>query len=307
MAWEVESEFGAYTGDCVWAAVHMAAGQLAPARWPLPDYATLNRLTQEAISAGIGVGSEGQANPGQLLEMLTRWGMAYTVPYAYNGYPIAEDILAALVTSARARHKPVILGFTNGQALPGDEVGLHGHAIAVLHDLGGGRFGCGDGDNPVCRAGLLAVYTLAQLVAAAPDSAVIITEVPGSMLAIQETNGQYIEKAGFPPDTVWSCTVPGHQFDVQHAVLDKYRELAPVGGIALPLENLTYIGAPGSDEAVQSFDLWRLHYKGSDTPQVRVIAPVAAGPTYLHAGPATLSDDGNALHLSIPYTLSGQP
>lgn len=175
---EVESEFLGYTGDCVWAAVHMAAHRLAPAAWPVPSATILNRLTSAAIAAGIGVGPRGEADPAQLETMLTRWGMRFTRAAAYTGAPIPQAQLVALLDAALARGQPVLLGFTNGQALAGDEVGLHGHEIAVLHPATAGGYPCGDGDNPRCAAGELVYYPAAMLAAAQADSAYVLEEVP---------------------------------------------------------------------------------------------------------------------------------
>ena len=179
---ETETEFQGYTGDCVWAAVHMGAHRLAPAAWPVPSATILNRLTSEAISAGIGVGPRGEATPGQLKTMLARWGMRYSVGYDYNGVPIAQAWLKNILDTALARGKPVLLGFTNGQALAGDESGLHGHEIVVLHPVTPAGYPCGDGDNPRCQQGELVYYPLAMLEAAQPDSAYILEEVPGEMI-----------------------------------------------------------------------------------------------------------------------------
>lgn len=191
---ETESEFGQYTGDCVWAAVHMAAHRLNPTSWPL-GMTILNRLTSEAIAAGIGVGSRGQATPGQLKTMLSRWGMRYSVGWDYNGQPIPGATLKNILDSATLRGKPVLLGMWNGQALPGDEAGLQGHEIAVLHPDQGWGFACGDGDNPKCAAGELVYYNDVALVAARIDTAYVLEEVP-AMAWTKQANGWGVDAHG---------------------------------------------------------------------------------------------------------------
>ena len=195
---ETESEFiGNYTGNCVWAAVHMGAHRLAPVAWPVPSATILNRLTSEAIAADIGVGPRGEATPGQLKMMLSRWGMRYSIGYDYNGVPIAQAWLKHILDTALARGKPVLLGFTNGQALSGDERGLHGHEIVVLHPVTPAGYPCGDGDNPRCRQGELVYYPLAMLEAAQPDSAYILEEVPGmTVVWTKNADGTAIDSQG---------------------------------------------------------------------------------------------------------------
>lgn len=185
---EVESEFGQYSGDCVWAAVHMAAHRLDPQAWPMPSMPILNRLTSEAIAAGIGVGARGQANPSQLKTMLSRWGMRYSIGWDYNGQAIPAATLRGILDGATARGKPVLLGMWNGQALPGDEHGLQGHEIVVLHPAGPAGYPCGDGDNPKCAQGQMVDYSLNLLTAAQIDTAYVLEEVPG-MAWTKQTDG----------------------------------------------------------------------------------------------------------------------
>ncbi len=251
---ETESEFQGYTGDCVWAAVHMGAHRLAPVAWPVPSRAILNRLTSEAIAANIGVGPRGEATPGQLKTMLSHWGMRYTPAYDYNGETILPAQLAGLLDAALARGKPVLLGFTNGQALTGDEVGLHGHEIVVLHPFDAGKSGypCGDGDNPACRQGELVYYPLGMLEAAAPDSAYILEEVPGMTLEIGQVAGYFESRA----DGSWQCKQTG--FVLSQGMLEQYRNAPAPGSLAgltalgLPLSNILY--QPEGGCAVQVFE-----------------------------------------------------
>jgi hypothetical protein len=249
---ETESEFQGYTGDCVWAAVHMAAHRLAPAEWPVPSAAILNRLTNEAIAAGIGVGPRGEATPGQLKTMLGRWGMRWSLGYDYDGNQIPAARLQAILDAALARGKPVMLGFTNGQALTGDEVGVHGHEIAVLHPPAVQGYPCGDGDNPKCAAGELVYYPLAMLEAAAPDSAYILEEVSGMTLEIAHVASYFTAQA----DGSWQCKENGCV--VGAGMLQTYRTMPALGSLAgltalgLPLSSIVY--QPEGGCAVQVFE-----------------------------------------------------
>lgn len=297
--WEVESEFGQYTGDCVWAAVAMGEHMLSPYKHPLPDYAHLNSLTTAAIDAGIGVGAEGQATPGQLKEMLTRWGMRYSIGHDYDGTTLDATSLQQILIAATGRHRPVLLGFTNGQALPGDEMGLHGHAIAVLHNLGRNVYATGDGDNPLCRQGQLAVYTLSTLEAAAPDSAYVLEEVPGQMLQIQETNGFYTETV---PGQVWHSA---NGWDVQHGVLDFFREVAPITGLALPLENLRTLPEKVAGKGLcyeQRFERFLIRYDPARQYDSPPGAPADSYFGHVEAGSPVLHVNGQTV--ASPYTIS---
>lgn len=321
---ETESEFQGYTGDCVWAAVHMGAHRLAPLAWPVPSAAILDRLTSEAIGAGIGVGARGEATPGQLKTMLERWGMKYSVGYDYNGVTIPTSRLQQLLDGALARGKPVLLGFTNGQALTGDEVGLHGHEIVVLHpfDAGqgpGGKSGypCGDGDNPACRQGKLIYYPLGMLEAAAPDSAYILEEVPGMTLEIGQVAGYFESRA----DGSWQCKQTG--FVLRQGMLEQYRNAPALGSLAgltalgLPLSNIIY--QPEGGCAVQVFERGILAWDPSrklDNPPGVVgdyylvhidnprLNPLLAAAT---AGGRTPADQANALAMkALANALSQQ-
>jgi hypothetical protein len=251
---ETESEFQGYTGDCVWAAVHMGAHRLAPEAWPVPSASILNRLTREAIAAGIGVGQRGEATPGQLKTMLARWGMRYRVGYDYNGSPIGQAQLQRILDGALSRGKPVLLGFTNGQALAGDEHGLHGHEIVVLHPMTAQGYPCGDGDNPRCRDGELVYYPLSMLEAAAPDSAYVLEEVPGMTLQLSDAAvAAYFEGQA---DGSWKCKQTGHT--IAAGMLATYRDIAALGTLAgltalgLPLSDIVY--QPAGECAVQAFE-----------------------------------------------------
>jgi hypothetical protein len=308
---ETESEFQGYTGDCVWAAVHMAAHRLAPGAWPVPSASTLNQLTSEAIAANIGVGPRGETTPGQLKTMLERWGMRYSIGYDYNGVSIPQAQLQAVLDNALARGKPVLLGFTNGQALTGDEVGLHGHEIVVLHPLdagantGAGGYPCGDGDNPRCRQGELVYYPLGMLEAAAPDSAYVLEEVPGMTLEIAQVAGYFESRA----DGSWQCKQTG--FVLSQGMLQQYRNAPAPGSLAgltalgLPLSNILY--QPEGGCAVQVFERGILAWDPSrklDNPPGVVgdyylahidnprLNPLLAAAT---AGERTPADQANAL------------
>jgi hypothetical protein len=256
---QTSSEFGHYTGDCVWKAVQDGAHKRAPRHWP-ETFPLLNSLTTQAIAAGIGVGSEGQATAGQLEHMLGVWGMRYT----------NLGSLSAL-DGALARGASVLIGYSNGQALPGDEPHLFGHENCVLHKVPGGYL-VGDGDNPACYGGQPVFYTLAELEAAQADSFYALEEVPGQMLQISETSDQYVQKPGQPADAVWTCTVAGHQFDVQHGILDYYRLISPILGnpLALPNENLRQVGP---NEYEQRYTLFTAHWKAGNA----YLVPVATG------------------------------
>lgn len=192
---EAMGEFSQFNGDCVWAAVLMGAHTLQPGGWPL-DYALLNALTQQAIAANIGVGPQGQANRAQLEYMLNAWGFAWTSLWA-DSTAIPHDTLGNILLDSLSSGWPVLLGFSNGQALPGDERGLHGHEIAALRfatSKDQQHYACGDGDNPVCiQTGRAVTYTLDNLVAARCNSAyalIAAPTAPGSGVATAAGGGQ---------------------------------------------------------------------------------------------------------------------
>ncbi len=158
------SEFVAgYHGDCgqtaELAALHVRDGT------PL-DAPHLAAIVKRDIQHGWASAS-GSETTHAIADDLALLGVPHTL-YDYPGPANWRDLLRTC-----AGVKPVIVFITNGQALPGDERGLHGHFICVLGVSPRGYLCC-DGDNPISRLGKLATYTEQQLAAAQPHGLVVV-------------------------------------------------------------------------------------------------------------------------------------
>jgi hypothetical protein len=154
-----------YNGDCGEfaedAAIHIVAG--IPFS---PD--EMHAIVQREIEHGWA-----SANGGEPLISIAKDLDDLHLLYTLHNYPGPSNWMEILQTEAG--YQPVIVEVANGQALAGDEKGLHYHFICVvgINDLG--NFLCCDGDN-VRRdeAKVLAEYTPDMLRGAAPCGLIVV-------------------------------------------------------------------------------------------------------------------------------------
>jgi hypothetical protein len=97
-----------------------------------------------------------------------------------NAWALAQEGVATQQTSdwvgaitRNAGQIPVMIGVSNGGALPGDEPGLHNHFLSIVGYDSAGRYLASDPDNVAAQSGKLAAYTPAELAAAHPFGALI--------------------------------------------------------------------------------------------------------------------------------------
>ncbi len=175
------SEFGQFHGDCGECATLAALHALDPVRFPL-TLDELNHLTSDAIAHGeADAALSGGMNIPGLDVMLTRLGIAHrTVGYA----AFTIDQLHADL-KANAGRAPVVVEWSQGGTLPGDESGVQFHYSSCggidtgpAGDGVGGAYLWADGDNRASAAapGDPIRYTWAQVQAAAPIAYIVITE-----------------------------------------------------------------------------------------------------------------------------------
>ncbi|MGZ6392512.1 MAG: hypothetical protein ACXWQZ_25010, partial [Ktedonobacterales bacterium] len=117
------SEFGQYHGDCGECATLGVLHALDPQRFPL-TLNELNHLTSDAIAHGEADASlSGGMNIPHLDSMLTRLGIAH-VTVGYGAFTL-DKLHADLKTHAGVHG--VIVEWSKGGALPGDESGVQYH------------------------------------------------------------------------------------------------------------------------------------------------------------------------------------
>lgn len=158
----IGGEFQGYNGDCVEYSI-MVAHTAASPQYPC-DRAELDRLTAESITAG-------QAGPaGQMTDANAAW-LCTTEKIPFQQIPWNLDGLYYWLGAA---FHPVVLGMANGQAMPGNEPNVHGHAVCFLgHDAAG--FIIANGDSTNGRAGKLDYGVLVQqILAAQPTTMTVI-------------------------------------------------------------------------------------------------------------------------------------
>ena len=160
----VGGEFQGYNGDCVEYALMIGRAATSP-QYPTTRE-ELNRLTAESITAG-QAGAAGQMTDANAAWLCGREGIPYQqIPFNANGLYYWLGIGHA-----------VVCGFSNGQALPGNEPGVQGHAVCfLLHD--GTGFTLANGDSANGRAGQLdRGVTTGQVVSAQPTTMTVIHPV----------------------------------------------------------------------------------------------------------------------------------
>lgn len=179
------SEFGAYHGDCGECAALGVLHTLDPQRFPL-TLTELNHLTSDAIAhSEADAALSGGMNIPHLDAMLARLGIAHTA-VGYADFTI-DKLHADLKANAGARG--VIVEWSRGGALPGDEPGVQYHYSSCggidTGPAGDGIGGCYlwcDGDNSASTkadGGSNALrYTWSQVVAAAPIAYILVTMAP---------------------------------------------------------------------------------------------------------------------------------
>lgn len=168
------SEFGQYTGDCMWASLLVCLHSCDPEKYPA-DLATLNALVTKAIAAGDTTGPEGQATmQGVASFVQADADMAGRVGTlrGYDGQVWAMDSADGWHpwVTVRAGYEPILLQVANGGAF-GIEPALRGHAIAILGQDTDGYELCADPCNPACYGGALVRYSVATVDAAQPIAA----------------------------------------------------------------------------------------------------------------------------------------
>lgn len=150
-------EFQGRNGDCVEYSfmVARAAAVISAAC----DGAELNRLTGEAISAG-EAGPSGAMTNANLAWLCSKEGVTYEQIAGGDWHSYIERWAGV---------QPIVMGFSNGQALPGNEPNVFGHAVAVLdHDWQAQTYTIANGDSTNGRAGQFDVVPIGALFAAQP-------------------------------------------------------------------------------------------------------------------------------------------
>lgn len=170
------SEFGQFTGDCMWASLLMCLHATRPSDYPatLP---TLNAMVHAAIAAGLA-GSEGQATLAHVVDYCRTHGVAPTQVHPYIE-PWPESAWHPLLT-ATAGYGAILLQVANGAAFGvAGESRLQYHAVFIGgHDLGAQSYLVGDPCNPACYGGALVSYSLAQLFNSRPCGALVFAVPP---------------------------------------------------------------------------------------------------------------------------------
>lgn len=159
------SEFVAgYHGDCGQTALLCALHTLEGT--PL-DAAHLGALVKADIAA-----HRASASGAEPLSSIYSVLNAKHLVKAYHPYaePFTLDWLTLL--RAQAGITPIIMEVANGQALPGDERGLHYHFICILGIQPAGYL-TADGDHPAAAQGKLVNYDRTQLANARPCGLIV--------------------------------------------------------------------------------------------------------------------------------------
>lgn len=177
------SEFGQYHGDCGECAALGVLHALDPARFPL-TLNELNHLTSDAIAhSEADAALSGGMNIPHLDAMLARLGITHTT-VSYGAFNL--DTLHADLKANAGAHG-VIVEWSKGGALPGDESGVQYHYSScggidtgpAGDGVGGAYLWC-DGDNSASTkadGGSAAIrYTWAQVASAAPIGYILVSQ-----------------------------------------------------------------------------------------------------------------------------------
>jgi hypothetical protein len=245
----VGGEFQGHNGDCAEYALMIGRTAKMPV-YPC-DGATLEYMTNLSIGAG-------QAGPaGQMTDSNFVWlCRALHLDYAQRPFD------PAAVYGALGNGAPVCCGFSNGQALPGNEPGVFGHAICLL-DWDGHTFTLANGDSTNGRAGKLDYgVTWEQIWAAQPTTQTSIWGLV--MLQISQVAAFYREVDA----AHWECIAagPSQGLVIGMGILYAYRtwpaegSLSGLTAMGLPLSNEEYPGPAGV--AVQRFERGQLNFDG---------------------------------------------
>lgn len=161
----IGGEFQGYNGDCTEFSYGVAVQACQPGR--VLTRAELDRLTAEAINAGQAAAG-GAMTAANLAWLCQR----EETPYQQSDGSQWEHVLG---TQGGYGTWPLILQLANGQALPGNQQGVLGHAVVVLAwDGGQQRATIANGDSANGEAGQLDVVSFQDIRNAQPFS---VTEV----------------------------------------------------------------------------------------------------------------------------------
>lgn len=191
------SEFGSYHGDCGQCATLGVLHALDPSRFLL-NLSELDHLTADTIA-------HGEADPklsgGMNIEHLSAWLDRLGVPHTTVGYAAFHlDTFHADLKAHAGKHG-VIVEWSHGGNLPGDEKAVQFHYSSCggldTGPKGDGVGGCYlwcDGDNAASSkadGGSAALrYTWAQVVAAAPIAYIIVLGTPHHWTVERDSQGR---------------------------------------------------------------------------------------------------------------------
>ena len=168
------SEFGDFTGDCMWASLLMCLHAVDPAHYPA-TLSTLDAMVRTAIARGWAA-SEGQATLAHVVDYCHSIGLTPAKVYPYVE-PWPETVYHPLLT-ATAGYGAILLQVANGAAF-GVQGNLQYHAVFVGgHDTTAQTYLVGDPCNPACYGGALVSYSLAQLFNSRPCGALVFAVPP---------------------------------------------------------------------------------------------------------------------------------
>lgn len=256
-------------GDCAEIAYQMGRAALQP--WHSTAPPELLRLVNEALAAG-----ETDCPGGCMTDAQFAW-LCQRERCLYTQMSFDENTLQGWLAGGF----PVVCGFRNGQALPGNEPGVQGHAVCFLEHEPGGGYTLYNGDSANGRAGKLDTgVSSAAIHAAVPTTLTMLRGT--SMLQITDVS-EWFEQVS-PTD--WRCKQTG--FHIVLGLLEDYRSMPSLGlagmtEAGLPLEAEHGVtGKPGV--ALQRFE--RLQ-RAWDPSRIYGAPPGVVGPCYNTFSPVT--------------------
>lgn len=228
----VGGEFQGKNGDCVEYGFMICQGSRDPGK-PTTG-AELNRLTTEAIDDGEASASGAMTNA-NLAWLCSKEKASYQ-------QTTAGDLIA--LTAKTAGYKPVCMGFSNGQALPGNEQGVHGHAIAIL-DFDGTNFTAANGDSTNGRNGKVDKISPSQMATAHPTQITILED-----FMITPYDGHFTKESS----TRWHVT-DRPALVLQAGMLSYWQSIGGVPGLPTANENYSLqVSHPGHHISYQLFE-----------------------------------------------------
>jgi hypothetical protein len=163
----VGGEFQGYNGDCTEYSFMVGCAGLDPHR--ACDKAELDRLTALAIQHG-DASSSGAMTAANLASLCQLETIAYQQGDGSTWLPQLH---------AHGNVLPLVVQVANGQALPGNEQGVQGHAIVVLAvDPTYTRLTIANGDSANGKAGQLDYATVQDIANARPFAVTTLGHVP---------------------------------------------------------------------------------------------------------------------------------